>query len=284
MPPGAADGIAVEDQVRKGMRKVVRLDGVSAAIGGTVSAGGSKLVLSELLDMRTCLLQGAVIRPGIGLGGVALQHKRPVAVENYVQSSTITHHFDRAVIADNLTAAVAIPMQVNGVVRGVIYAASRNGLPLGERTIDAAMGIVRGAAQEVAVEEEVQRRVQRIVSRQQEGGESVPVDELVEVREELVSIASSAADGEVRQRLFGLSERLTRSSRQRPVERGVMLSQRESDVLLHVAAGRTNAETAELLGVLPTTVKTHLKNTMRKLGTRNRIETLTAARRAGLLP
>lgn len=34
---------------------------------------------------------------------------------------------------------------------------------------------------------------------------------------------------------------------------------------------------------MPTTVKTHLKNVMRKLGTRNRVETVTAARRAGLL-
>jgi DNA-binding NarL/FixJ family response regulator len=54
-------------------------------------------------------------------------------------------------------------------------------------------------------------------------------------------------------------------------------------VLTRIALGHTNIEVAEQLSIMPTTVKTYLKNTMRKLGTRNRVETIHAARCTGLL-
>jgi DNA-binding NarL/FixJ family response regulator len=57
-------------------------------------------------------------------------------------------------------------------------------------------------------------------------------------------------------------------------------SGRQADAL---AAGCTNQEIADRLSILPTTVKTHLRNAMRKLGARNRVEAVSAARHAGLL-
>ena len=54
-------------------------------------------------------------------------------------------------------------------------------------------------------------------------------------------------------------------------------------MLAAVAVGRTNSEVADELSIMPTTVKTYLKNAMRKLGTRNRVETIHAARCADLL-
>ncbi|UQU68472.1 LuxR C-terminal-related transcriptional regulator [Couchioplanes caeruleus] len=51
-----------------------------------------------------------------------------------------------------------------------------------------------------------------------------------------------------------------------------------------VAVGYSNAETARRLGVLPETVKSYLRNAMRKLGTHGRMETVVTARRLGFLP
>jgi len=50
------------------------------------------------------------------------------------------------------------------------------------------------------------------------------------------------------------------------------LTEREQEVLLPVAAGRTNAEIADELHISLSTVKTHLASLMRKLGVRNRVE------------
>jgi DNA-binding NarL/FixJ family response regulator len=50
------------------------------------------------------------------------------------------------------------------------------------------------------------------------------------------------------------------------------LTDREEEVLLPVARGRTNAEIASELHISLSTVKTHLANLMTKLGARNRVE------------
>ncbi|MFD0520685.1 response regulator transcription factor [Paractinoplanes durhamensis] len=51
-----------------------------------------------------------------------------------------------------------------------------------------------------------------------------------------------------------------------------------------VAVGCGNAEAARRLGLLPETVKSYLRNAMRKLGTHGRMETVVTARRLGFLP
>ena len=60
----------------------------------------------------------------------------------------------------------------------------------------------------------------------------------------------------------------TRSAAQ-PVD---PLTEREEQVLLTVARGRTNAEIADELHISLSTVKTHLGSLMAKLGARNRVE------------
>jgi len=50
------------------------------------------------------------------------------------------------------------------------------------------------------------------------------------------------------------------------------LTDREEEVLLTVARGRTNAEIADELFISISTVKTHLASLMNKLGARNRVE------------
>ncbi len=59
------------------------------------------------------------------------------------------------------------------------------------------------------------------------------------------------------------------SSTVQPIEE---LTEREEEVLVTVARGRTNAEIADELHISLSTVKTHLASLMRKLGARNRVE------------
>ncbi len=61
------------------------------------------------------------------------------------------------------------------------------------------------------------------------------------------------------------------------------LTRREYDVVRHAAAGRTNPEIAAQLGLTRHTVTGYLRNAMRKLNARNRIELITRAAQSGLL-
>lgn len=277
---------AIAGHLRRTLRDLSQLDGLSMGLGGLVTQSGSRLVLSELHNLRCELFRGIVIRPGVGLGGVAMQHRRPVSVEDYVSSPSITHQFDRAAIADRVRSAIALPIIVRGETRAMIYGATRGEMTFGDRTVATATMIARKLSHDIEVEDEVQRRLRRIADEQPEAERgALGQSELAELNAEIIAIAASSQDTVLRDRLHALSQRVTGVGAVGTTTRAVVhLSQRESDVLTQLAAGYTNAEIAERLCILPTTVKTHLRNTMRKLGARNRVETLAAARHAGLLP
>ncbi|SDO59707.1 DNA-binding response regulator, NarL/FixJ family, contains REC and HTH domains [Microbacterium sp. ru370.1] len=62
-----------------------------------------------------------------------------------------------------------------------------------------------------------------------------------------------------------------------------MLTEREREVLRHIARGRSNDEIAASLFISPHTAKTHVKNTMLKLGAHDRAQLVIAAYESGLL-
>ena len=64
----------------------------------------------------------------------------------------------------------------------------------------------------------------------------------------------------------------------------VPLTEREEEVLVTVALGRTNAEIADELSISLSTVKTHLASLMGKLGARNRVELAMWAYETGRIP
>lgn len=62
-----------------------------------------------------------------------------------------------------------------------------------------------------------------------------------------------------------------------------LLSAREAETCLHVAAGETNKMAARAMGIAPDTVKKLLERCMFKLGTYTRTETVTEAIRRGII-
>ena len=61
------------------------------------------------------------------------------------------------------------------------------------------------------------------------------------------------------------------------------LSRRELEVLRLLADGRTTAEIAAALTVSPFTARNHISSIQRKLGARNRVETVLLAAARGLI-
>ena len=61
------------------------------------------------------------------------------------------------------------------------------------------------------------------------------------------------------------------------------LTEREKDVLIHVAGGNRNRDIAERLFISEETVKAHVKHIMDKLGANDRTEAVTIAVRRGII-
>ncbi|MFK4195083.1 response regulator [Streptomyces sp. NPDC033754] len=61
------------------------------------------------------------------------------------------------------------------------------------------------------------------------------------------------------------------------------LTEREAEVLRHVATGLTNAEIAERIGVGPATVKSHVAAVLAKLGARDRTQAVILAYESGFV-
>jgi DNA-binding NarL/FixJ family response regulator len=89
-----------------------------------------------------------------------------------------------------------------------------------------------------------------------------------------------------------LSPRATRrlveeyATRAKPAEQAPsldLLTEREREVMVHVAAGLSNDQIAKVLYISPTTAKTHVSRTMIKLGARDRAQLVVFAYETGLV-
>ena len=78
-------------------------------------------------------------------------------------------------------------------------------------------------------------------------------------------------------------DRAAPSAPRRRPRRGAALSRRERVVLSELAYGRSTDEIAEKLVVSPHTIRTHVKNVMRKLDARTRAHAVAIGMREGLI-
>lgn len=273
------------DAFRNAVREVRQHTGVPVVFGGQVNDG--VLSLSEFLGLRTSGLRGLQVRSPQGLGGRVVAHQRPASVSDYGAALSITHHYDAPVLAEGIRSVTAVPVAVNGSVRGVLYAAARAAEPLGERVIDAVFDAARRLSTEVATRDEVDRRLHLLRAAEANGPEGQDGPDLEEIRElhaEFRCIAQDLAEGELRDRLREACDRLAGLTLARRTGAAVELTPRELDVLSQVALGCSNAEAGKRLSLLPETVKAYLRSAMRKLDVRTRHEAVVTARRCGLLP
>jgi DNA-binding NarL/FixJ family response regulator len=83
-------------------------------------------------------------------------------------------------------------------------------------------------------------------------------------------------------KLLAEFSRQTRRASQSPTAVAT-LTEREREVLNHIADGKTNKDIASALSIAENTVKNHLKNILEKLHLENRVQAATYALREGLI-
>lgn len=268
------------DAMRATLRELRRLVDIPLAFGGLLVDG--EPVLVELDGARTKGLRGLRVRASSGLGGRAFVDGRPRSVDDYGSSQSITHEYDGAVLGEGITSLLAIPLTVFGKSRGLIYLGRRDRFGLADDVLARAMPIISSLAGEVRIRDEVDRRMA--------AHETPPVDatprELSELREahaELRSIAAAVGDAELATRIRDVGTRLAFPQRDESAERRPLLAPRELDVLSLVALGCGNAEIAARLSIGSETVRSYLRNAMRKLDAHTRLEAVVIGRRLGEL-
>jgi DNA-binding CsgD family transcriptional regulator len=272
--------------VRSAVLTLHRTTGLPMVFGGALS-GRDRMRITELVGNTTDSLNGLVVRHGNGLGGKSMATGRPMWVSNYPCAASISHDYDKPVGREGLLSIVAVPVVVRRRVRAVLYGALREPLSLADRIVGAAVQAARDLEQDLAVRD----RADEALAWRPPGTPDAAArwEEVRAVHAELRALAEQVADAPTRDRLRAMTLRLAAAgldpdaaepaAAPRPV-----LSPREVDVLSYVAIGCTNAEAAARLGLLPETVKSYLRSAMRKLDAHTRLEAVTSARRAGLLP
>jgi DNA-binding CsgD family transcriptional regulator len=266
------------------LERVRRASGLPVAFGGLVSADGRSMRLTDFAGTTTLALNGLVVSAGNGLGGRVVTTARPGRVEDYAADPRISHEYDAPVTTEGLRAIAAVPVAMGGSVLAVLYAGTREPLAVGSRALDAMGRVALRLGTELTVRREVARRLAELETAAARSRPEATAAEWENVRlahADLRTLAAETDDPRLRARLQEISGRLAGATAPSSPN---ALSPRELDVLAMVAVGCGNAEAARRLGLLPETVKSYLRNAMRKLGTHGRVETVVAARRLGFLP
>jgi DNA-binding CsgD family transcriptional regulator len=249
------------------------------AFGGKVGPQATSFAITELCGARTASLANLVVRSGAGLGGKSLVLGRPVSVTSYHAAQGITHDYDHAVRQESLETVVALPVAVDAAPRMVVYLGHRAQVALGDRWFDSFTPLIRRLERDLAVDDEVRRRLGLLCPTPDESPLSRA--DLQDISRELAELAGEIEDETLRAKLEAVRSRFVPRPRQSSPH--VHLAPREIDVLAQVALGHSNQEAADNLGLLPNTVKSYLKTAMRKLHAGNRVQAISAAREAGLI-
>ncbi len=258
--------------------------GMDIAFGAKVNADGRAMKIGPISGGLTRSLAGLTIASGAGLGGKSLMMGRPAMVRDYLAAQGITHVYDHAVEQERLRTVAALPVRVGNLPRYVVYLGNRSPLELGDRWLDGLAPLLADLERELAVQEELHRRLRQIGSPAPSERPTLSTGELREIACELAALSGEVFDEGLKARLQALHHKIA-PDEATPQRRGpqVSLTPRETAVLEQIATGCSNADAAERLGLLPNTVKSYLKSAMRKLGVHNRVQAIVAARAAGVI-
>ena len=279
---------AEHDLLQRSVKELTRVTGASVAFGGLTSPDGTPLTAFSGAQAHS--LDGLLIEPAHGCGGLAAADRKPVAATNYRESSTITHHYDREVTAEGIVSLLAVPVVVDGRVRAILYGGHRVATQFGDGIVRDTLKVSRTLAWELSVSDEVDRRLALFETERPElRNPDALSQERLELRElyaELRELGRSVADPEIARRLDAVGRRILPHGRSMSTSASMppSLSPREFDMLAQVALGKRNGQIAAQLGLTEATVKSYLSTAMRKLNASTRYEAVIAARRAGLIP
>lgn len=244
-----------------------------------ITGPSPRLRLTAFIGNRSTSLNGLSVRAGCGLGGKALALTRPVVANGYHSATTISHDYDEPVRDEGIHSVVAIPVVVRRRVRAVLYGGMRDEAVLSDRTITAALHAARDLEQTLAVQDEVESRLASAKPLAEHREDAASRERLREVYGELRALSGQIGDEVLRARLEAVCADLTGG-----IPSPVRLAPRELDTVALVALGLTNAEIALRLGLSAETVKSYLREAMRKLDAGSRLQAVSNARRLGLLP
>ena len=209
-------------------------------------------------------MRGLAVRPSAGLGGATVVARRPLSVPDYRHASGITHDYDGPVLSEGIRSILAVPVVVDGRARAVLYGAYRQSAPIGDRTAAAMVSSARRLGRELAVRDEVDRRLRLREAHLANFGDNIArAEQIREVHAEMRRLAVRR-DPHICRAGFVTSRAC---GRRRPTVCPPLTS-RELDVLAQVAMGCTNAEAGRRLSLKPETVKSYLRSAAVKLGTR----------------
>jgi hypothetical protein len=143
--------------LEKSLKTLTRRADFPLAFGGLATSAGAPL--TSFVGTRGQSLNGLLIEPMQGLGGRALAERRPVSATHYSRAATITHRYDREVLAEDIVSLLAVPVIVDGTVRAVLYGGHRVVTQFSDSVIGQSIKIAQGLAWEYSVHDEVERRI-----------------------------------------------------------------------------------------------------------------------------
>ena len=278
-----------DDALRAELRRLHPRTELPVLFGGCVS--DRSLTITGHVGTRSNILRNLQIDAECGLGGRVIAEQRPGAVQDYANSSHITHDYDYEVGAEAIESLMAVPIVVRGVTRGAIYGGLRANLPIGDVIAETMMRSSYALAREFEIRDEVDRRVAMLDTAAVEHGSNRDAQISEGLTESVLALGEIAANLEdttlsaqvhaVEAKLRALASPIP--SANTPAANAVVLSPREREVMGYVALGLRNAEIAERLSLSVETIKTYMRNLMGKLDVRSRHEAVVDARRQGLI-